>query len=58
VPQKPMPKKQTKGHSEAKASQRKIAKGMRPLPKESIVPSSALEREGHRSILERLRKVQ
>jgi hypothetical protein len=30
---------------------------MRPLPNEDIAPSGALEKEGHRPVLERSRKV-
>jgi hypothetical protein len=43
--------------SPAKPSSKKAGKGMRPIPNNDETPPGALEKEGHRPVLERSRKV-
>jgi hypothetical protein len=40
-----------------KPSSKKAGKGMRPVPNNDETPAGALEKEGHRPVLERSRKV-
>ncbi len=50
-------KQKPKAAASNKPKSRTSGKGMRPLPNEDIAPSGALEKEGHRPVLERSRKV-
>lgn len=43
--------------STKKPSSKTAGKGMRPIPNKEDAPSGALEKEGHRPVLERSRKV-